>query len=200
MSLLWVPNLQIAPQRSPLHMRGKCKCEQEAGKTRRYEHPTTWPSFFPPPSPSPSLACHNVWRWIRKRLEATNLRTENRQKCRKHAQKAPVLGSSCHKQEKDTRRVSERFSRFRTARFSQNQRTDFIHLFSKVILFPGKRIKIARLRPRALACRQNIKRVPKKIYTFLSDLTSFFFFCFGKFSIENGDKGKTQWELSKFFF
>jgi hypothetical protein len=92
---------------------------------------------------------------------------------------------------KDTRRVSKRFSGLRGARFSQNQRTDFTHLFSKVILLPGKRIKIARLRPRALACRQNIKRVPKKIYTFLSHLTSFFFF-FGKFSMENGDKGKTQ--------
>jgi hypothetical protein len=125
-------------------------------------------------------------------LEATNLGTENGQKCRKHAQKAPVLGSSCHKQEKDTRRVLKRFSGFGAARFSQNQRTDFIHLFSKVILFPGKRIKIARLRPRALACRQNIKRVPKKFI--LSSLIRpvFFFFCFGNFSIENGDKGKTQ--------
>jgi hypothetical protein len=103
--------------------------------------------------------------------------------------KQPVLGSSCHKHEKDTRRVSKRFSGLRAARFSQNQRTDFTHLFSKVILFPGKRIKIARLRPQALACRQNIKRVPKKIYTFLSDLTSFFII-FGKFSMANGDKEK----------
>jgi len=87
MSVLWAPNLQIALQRSPLHMRGKCKCKREAGKTRRYEHPTTWPSFFPPPSPS--LACHNVWRRIPKRLEATNLRTENRQNAENTRRKHP---------------------------------------------------------------------------------------------------------------
>jgi hypothetical protein len=190
MSVLWVPNLQIAPQRSPLQMRGKHKCEQEAGKTRRYEHPTTWPSFFPPPSPC--LACHNVWRWIRKRLEATNLRTENRQKCRKQAQKAPVFGSSCHKQEWIPGGY-QRGSQGSEPRGSYRCTTsdllagpaclwclvrDFLRnlFFSKVILFPGKRIKIARLRPQALARHQNIKRVPKKIYTFLSDLTSVFFF------------------------
>jgi hypothetical protein len=104
-----------------------------------------------------------------------NPRTENRQKLQKTRAESTRVGQQLPQTGNDTRRVSERFSGLRTARFSQNQRTDFTHLFAKVILFPGKRIKIARLRPQALACHQKIKRVPKKIYTFLSDLTSVFF-------------------------
>jgi hypothetical protein len=130
MSVLWAPNLQIAPQRSPLHMRGKCKCEQEAGKTRRYEHPTTWPSFFPPPSPS--LACHNGESGNGWKQQIYAQKTDKMQKTRAEStrvgQQLPQTGT-------DTRRVSKRFSGLRAARFSQNQRTDFTYLF-QVLLGP----------------------------------------------------------------